>query len=76
VVALHCALRRTAATAQRVLDTPGLVTRLAVNCVEASRTLTKLSADARFDAFNELRGLIQAELERIAQAGPHFAEEG
>jgi hypothetical protein len=63
-----------AETAQRVLNTPGLVTRLADNCVAASPTLSNLSVSAQQVAFAELRDLIQAELERIAKAGPHCPE--
>jgi hypothetical protein len=65
-----------AETAQRVLDTPGLVTRLAINCVRQSPTLGKLPEPEQLDAFNEICSLLRAELERIAAAGPHFAEEG
>lgn len=56
--------------AQLVLDTPGLVTRIAINCANASPALQKLSQDAQLDAFNELRAIMQAELERIVKVGP------
>jgi hypothetical protein len=43
-----------AETAQRVLDTPGLLHRLAINCVRQSPTLGKLPEPEQLDAFNEI----------------------
>jgi hypothetical protein len=63
-----------AETAQRVLDTPGLLQRLAISCVRQSPALGKLAEPEQLDAFNEICGLLRAELERIAKAGPHFPE--